>query len=409
MFLDNINTELITIKEGQPGLIVEDVGRKRSLSSIISPSVDIQGQAVASDILVALLDRPGEMNQLVSRNYPFYESIQRYIRETQGEQAWQRFQDLFYKPREKMPDRTWISCISHHLAHNSLLLTKFKDIVGYIEDVPEVMSPSFYFGTFSSSTSSSTGRRRSRRLSNRSFEFDLTEDESIIEEEPSLFTESMFTNEEQFYQQSAGYPRRRRSSCHTLQSEPHPTFVESKIDEVDEAEIDTGNDSDYLKELLRDTDDDDDEEDSDQDAHNFRTAFKEGNKNIQGLARLRDYPDIQASLSKAHPGFFRKAKQLLSLAPSSRRFSATMRRNSILEGEMPPSLVTEMDEPRLQTCTDSEDGEEKEDIIHLICITRRQQPDDVAWLDSIMEALYDWPELIDGLNDIINESLNENH
>ncbi|EIE86272.1 hypothetical protein RO3G_10983 [Rhizopus delemar RA 99-880] len=124
-----------------------------------------------------------------------------------------------------MLNHTWISCISHHLVHDTLL-TKFKDIVGYIEDMPEMISQSFYFGIFSS-TPSPSGRRRKRRLSNKTFKFDLTKDESIIEEEPSSFAE------------------------------------ESKIDEID-------------KGLLRDNDN---EEVNDQDAHSCRTTFKEGNRN----------------------------------------------------------------------------------------------------------------------------------
>jgi hypothetical protein len=94
----------------------------------------------------------------------------------------------------KTLNHTWISCISHHLVHDTLL-TRFKDIVGYIENVPVMISLYFYFGIFSSSTSSSSGRRRKRRLSNKTFEFDLTEDESITEE-PSSFAEGISTNEQ---------------------------------------------------------------------------------------------------------------------------------------------------------------------------------------------------------------------
>lgn len=95
-----------------------------------------------------------------------------------------------------MLNHTWISCTSHHLVHDTLL-TKFKDIVGYIEDVPEMISKSLYFGIFSS-TPSPSGRRRKRRLSNKTFKFDLTKDESIIEEEPSSFAEGISTNKECF-------------------------------------------------------------------------------------------------------------------------------------------------------------------------------------------------------------------
>lgn len=39
----------------------------------------------------------------------------------------------------KTLNHTWISCISHQLVHDTLL-TKFKDIVGYIENVPVTIS-----------------------------------------------------------------------------------------------------------------------------------------------------------------------------------------------------------------------------------------------------------------------------
>lgn len=49
----------------------------------------------------------------------------------------------------------------------------------------------------------------------------------------------------------------------------------------------------FLQGLLRDNDN---EEVNDQDAHSCRTTFKEGNRNVQSSARLRDYPGIQAYL-----------------------------------------------------------------------------------------------------------------
>ncbi|KAG0749805.1 hypothetical protein G6F57_004692 [Rhizopus arrhizus] len=413
MIVNDIHNELAPVREEQ--YLSEDMARKCSLSSISSPIVDIQGQAVTSDILVALLDRPAEMKQLVSRNSQFYEAIQRYITETQGEHTWKRFQDILYKPREKLPDRAWISRISHYLVHNSVLFSKFKEIVGYAEDIPETVSPPFHYRLSASSStgSSATSHRRSRRLSNKSFDFDLTEDDSIIEEEAPEVPEGMFTNEEQFYQQTAlsGQPRRRRSSCHDIYSEPHPTFVESKIDEVDEAEVENNDESDHLSELLDDNDDDNDDDDdtnNEVNLQNVNDRRKEQSSNGMDFIKLRDHPEIQTDLPKTHPAFFRKAKQLLSLAPSSRRFSATMRRNSILEDDMPSSPMTEMDEPRLQTCSDSDEEEKHGDLVRLICRTRRQQPDDIAWFNDIMEALSGWPELIDGLNDIANEVLNGN-
>ncbi|KAI9279771.1 hypothetical protein BY458DRAFT_470504 [Sporodiniella umbellata] len=399
MIVNSMNPELRSV--GEEPFLSEDFNRRCSINSLSSSVVDLQGQAVAADILVALLDRSAEIRQLVSRNCQFYESLKHYVIETQGERAWQRFQDILYKPREKLPDRVWITRISQFLVHNSVLFCKFKEIVGYTEEIPESVSPPFRLSSSSSSGSSSTtGRRRSRRFSN--FD-DWPEEENIIEEEAPEVPDGLFTNEEQFYKDST--PRRRRSSCHDLQAEPHPTFVESKIDELDEVEVESDL-SDHLSDLLES--DDDDLEDNELAKTNFQSQnrLRPTLSKEQKIIRLRDYPDVQQRLCQTHPAYFRKAKQLLSLAPSSRRFSATMRRNSIMEDEIPSSPVIEMDEPRLQTCSDSDEEEEHGSLAHLICTTRRQQPDDLAWYNNVMEALGGWPELVDGLNDILDQVLN---
>ncbi|KAG1230520.1 hypothetical protein G6F68_019282 [Rhizopus microsporus] len=119
----------------------------------------------------------------------------------------------------------------------------------------------------------------------------------------------MFTNEEQFYQQTAlsGQPRRRRSSCHDIYSEPHPTFVESKIDEVDEAEVENNDESDHLSELLDDNDDDNDDDDdtnNEVNLQNVNDRRKEQSSNGMDFIKLRDHPEIQTDLPKTHPAFF---------------------------------------------------------------------------------------------------------
>lgn len=391
-------------------------------------SIDIHGKSVSNDILVALLDRPVEMKQLAARNSQFYEAIENYITETQGNFAWQKFQDIVYKPREKLPDRTWINQISQFLAHNQVFLTKFKESVGYEDDEEDVNTtfnnvfvPPPHKLSSSTSTgsigSNSNGRRKSRRMSSVSLDFtnNNNDNDVTIEEEAPKVPEGMFANEDQFYHQ-----RRRRSSYHSIQSEPHPTFVESKIDEVDEAEIedshnkdDNGNESDHLADLLDTSSDDEDDDNNNHQAgistsQHQRSVFSKSKRNDMDLIKLRDYPEFQANLPYTHPKFFQKAKQLLSLAPSSHHFSATIRRNSILEDAMPPSPVTELDEPRFQTCleTDEEDTNGGK-LTRLVCCTRRQQPDDIAWLNGVMESLAGWPDLVDRLQDIINESLAE--
>lgn len=418
-FIDSINAHNllknkdVIQEEEEEEEVDQEVNRKCS--------IDIHGQPVSSDILVALLDRPGEMKQLVARNSQFYEALGYYISETQGEAAWKKFQEIVYKPREKLPDRSWMNQISQYLAHNPVFLSTFKETVGYEEDEDEYVSsiPS----TYKMTSSSSTGRNnssggRTRRLSSMSMGDD---DDTIFEEDPPKVPDGMFSNEDHFYQQHQQQydNRRRRSSYHSIQSEPHPTFVESKIDEIDEVEERQynndgggGDESDHLGDLL---DEEDDSSDDDHDINSDNRAKDIGagysayhrttrNYNDRDLIKLRDHPDFQANLAHTHPAFFRKAKQLLSLGESAHHFSATIRRNSILEDAMPPSPVTELEEPRFQTCCTEEPDEAEESLARLICTTRRKQPDDIAWLNGVMEALAGWPELVDRLHDIINEA-----
>ncbi|KAI7894900.1 uncharacterized protein EV154DRAFT_497342 [Mucor mucedo] len=414
-FIDHINTHNLN---NSKDVILEDE-EKESFSDEFSRkcSIDIHGQPVSSDILVALLDRPGEMKQLAARNAQFYESLEHYITETQGEAAWQKFQDLVYKPREKLPDRAWMNQISQYLVHNPIFLSRFKDTVGYENEDENlfVSAPPPHKLSTSSSTGSNSGRRRSRRLSNMSLGDILDHDEdSVLEEDAPNVPEGMFSNEDQFYQQHGN--RRRRSSYHSIQSEPHPTFVESKIDEVDEVEdrqdnYQGGDESDHLGDLLDSDSSDDDDDNRDQNRakdigagystpHHVTHTYAD-----KDLIKLREHPDFQANLPYSHPAFFRKAKQLLSLGETAHHFSATIRRNSILEDAMPPSPVTELEEPRYQTCYSEEQDDADCKLTRLICCTRRKQPDDVAWMNGVMEALEGWPELIDRLHDIINESL----
>ena len=454
-----INEELEEGQDQQQFLGQDLASDLRNCSISSTGSIDIDGQLVSSDILVALLDRPGEMKGLATRNSQFYEALEHYIAETQGNLAWQRFQDIVYKPRDKLPDRQWMNQITHFLVHSPVFLTKFKESVGYQDDEEFVSTPSTpsFVPPIKLTSSQSTGsintigsngggggggggRRRSRRLSSMSLgdalDFNDDNDTVLFDDAPKV-TEGMFASEDQFYHQcqqqnipAVGFGgRRRRSSYHSIQSEPHPTFVESKIDEVDEANIEVeareeDEDSDHLADLLDSEDDDDDENN---DANNLRimndrikdigagsstpTGKGRSSRNFcdMDLIKLRDFPNFQARLPQTHSTYFRKAKQLLSIAPSSRRFSATVRRNSILEDAMPPSPVTELDEPRFQTCSET-DGEDMDgnNLARLVCTTRKQQPDDIAWLNSIMEALAGWPELIDSLHEIVQESLEDN-
>ncbi|KAI8366393.1 hypothetical protein EDC96DRAFT_508825 [Choanephora cucurbitarum] len=440
-FLQHANTHnllstnnVINEEEEQDFYPVEDglYDDLRNCSISSTGSIDIHGQPVTSDILVALLNRPVEMKRLSARNVQFYEALERYITETQGANAWKRFQDLVYKPREKMCDRVWMNHIQQFLAHNPVFLSKFKESVGYEE--PEEQSiystansnifPPSHRPSASQSTGSNSSRRAGRRLSSKSIGDTLDyQDDTVYEDAPRV-PEGMFANEDQFYHQyqqpSSNEGRRRRASYHSIQSEPHPTFVDSKIDEVDEAnfEIAKGEESDHLADLIDSSDDDDDnDEDSTNDVRNRAKDIGAGYSTPTGrtrqyndldLVKLRDHPDVQSDLPQAHPAFFRKAKQLLSIAPSSRRFSDKIRRNSILEDAIPDSPVAELEEPRFQTCSEDEDEDKSGGpLVHIICATRNQQPDDAVWLSSILEALSGWPELIEQLHEVVQESLSK--
>lgn len=442
----NLLSEKNTINEHMDEQQEDDLSEGLRNCSISSAgSIDIYGQSVSPNILVALLDRSIEMKGLVSGNAHFFEALENYIVETQGTPAWQKFQEILYKSREKLPDRAWMNQITHYLSHNPVFLTKFKEIVGYEdEDMPSNNYTTGLAATSSQSTvsinttGSGGGRRRSRRLSSMSVGdvLDFNDEDTIHIEDAPKVPDGMFASEDQFYHQyhhqqhqqlpNGGFSRRRRSSYHSIQSEPHPTFVESKIDEVDEANIEVeerteDEESDHLADLLDSSDDGNDMDDTN-DPRNLVNRAKDigagtstptgrGHSSIgytdMDLIKLRDYPDFQASLPQTYASFFRKANQLLSVAPSSRRFSATIRRNSILEDAMPPSPVTEMDEPRFQTCSENEEHPDGGNLAQLICCTRRQQPDDIAWLNGVMEALAGWPELVDRLHDIIHESLED--
>jgi hypothetical protein len=243
----------------------------------------------------------------------------------------------------------------------------------------------------------------------------LEQEDDILYEEAPAIPDGMFSNEHQFYQQPTA--RLHSSSCHLVQSEPHPTFVDSTIDELDEAEI-VDNDSkidesDHLEDLLEEEDDDESDQEEqnisgkDKSVHHQHHRLSDTRtRDKTQLLKLRDDPYFQSRLATTHAFFFRKAKQLLAISPSSSHFIATNRRNSILEDVIPGSPITELDEPRFQTCFDEETNHG--DLTKLICCTRQKQHDDNLWLEQVMDALGDWPELIDSLHDIVDESIGNN-
>ncbi|KAG2186709.1 hypothetical protein INT44_002935 [Umbelopsis vinacea] len=93
-----------------------------------SSPIDISGQIVPDNILVALLDRDNEMKELVSRNKVFFSMLESHLHA-----SWSDFQKLLFARREQVPDAEWIQDISEYLEHAPVLLEKFKELVGYEE------------------------------------------------------------------------------------------------------------------------------------------------------------------------------------------------------------------------------------------------------------------------------------
>lgn len=269
-------------------------------------SADIRGRSIQSDILVALLDRPREMRSLVQYNAQFFDALSNYIRETQGEKAWQEFEAILFSPREEISDRDWMGAISVFLANNPVFLTKFKESVGYNEQ-----------------------------------DEDEADDED--EEDTSSDAGSLFSGETT--------PPSRRSSA----AGPY---------------------------------------------YNYQQQQRRGSTLVSDLLILRDHPDIQDNLQYSCPAFFRKAKQLMSLAPSSSKLCNAARRNSILE-EGPSGYVVDYDEPRFDVSDDAYDR-----FVEVVTTPRWRQPDDREWASEVLDSLEGWPELLDDLRDIAS-SLNE--
>ncbi len=106
--------------------------------------LDMAHERNIDQVVVRFFEATEEMKQLVSRNSQFYEAIENYITETQGNFAWQRFQEIIYKPREKLPDRMWINQIGQYLGHNPVFFSKFKETVGYEDDVENYVASPFF-------------------------------------------------------------------------------------------------------------------------------------------------------------------------------------------------------------------------------------------------------------------------
>ncbi|KAI9489098.1 hypothetical protein BDB00DRAFT_845180 [Zychaea mexicana] len=299
-------------------------------------SVDIRGQSVAPDILVALLDRPQEMRILASRNPKFYEALENYITETQGLDAWVQFQDIAYAPRDDLPDRDWMAAIAKFLKQNPVFLTKFKESVGYYDNDDE--------------------DGHSIRSDD-----DNTEDEEIATSSGGEDDFAALVQERGEFDEDSPPPRRKSSQL------MHPALVVAQ---------------DATGPQQR------------QPAHH-QQHYHSAAAQRSVLATLRDYPDIQARLPLMCPAFFRKVRQRMACPPAS-KLSSAARRNSILEDTIFEEDNGE-DNPRFSFCDQEESFECFQDAV---TTTRREQPDDQRWLHSVVESLEGYPELLDNLREI---------
>ncbi|KAG0170452.1 hypothetical protein DFQ28_002074 [Apophysomyces sp. BC1034] len=309
-------------------------------------SIDIRGQSVGSDILVALWDRPYEMAALAKRNAKFYEALEHYVKETKGKDAWDQFGELVYCSRDEVPDKEWMIALAEYLGDHPVFWSKFKESVGYSED-------------------------------NREEEQEQQELEGYHHQHYYL---GMFQGERQFYEQ---HRRGSNASSHLFATayERHPTSPCSQTiaEEEEEEEV----------------------EEEKEEKEKEEKEEKEEDNTI--WIALRDYPNIQTQLIYLKPEFFKRARQLMEVAPCSTVLSSAARRNSVLE-DQDVDVTMEHGEPRFQTCGEGQ-ADPYERFYRVSCTTRRQQPDDEAWIEELSEALDGWPELTEALKDVIDEVL----
>ncbi|KAI8987526.1 hypothetical protein BDF20DRAFT_850732 [Mycotypha africana] len=99
----------------------------------------IQAQEVPDDMLVALIDRPAEMRQLVQHNASFFEQLHQELHSNNNNGSssctWPRFENTLYCDRNILSDMEWMTRISKALSNGPPhYLSHFKMLVGYIGD-----------------------------------------------------------------------------------------------------------------------------------------------------------------------------------------------------------------------------------------------------------------------------------
>ncbi|KAI7852344.1 hypothetical protein BDC45DRAFT_514059 [Circinella umbellata] len=343
--------------EQQPDYRTSNQSERRESAGKRRSSVDIRGHSVTSDILVALLDRPQEMRMLASRNLHFYEALENYITETQGIDAWVRFQEVAYAPREDLSDRDWIAAITQFLKKNPVFLTKFKESVGYYDDDDDEVR-SDYSEEEDEIATSSGGEDQFHTL--------LEERGAPEHREGNEFDED--------------FPPPRRKSSQLM----HPSLVVGQRSPTKRGSSGRRRSSARKSSYLSPHEEEE----------------KHDHPQQQGpiLLTLREYPDIQERLNLMCPAYFHKVRQRMACPPAS-KLSSVARRNSILDDN---TILEEMnesgaEEARFSFCDQEESFEHFKDVV---CTTRRDQPDDQAWLHSVVESLDGYPELLEDLKEI---------
>ncbi|KAI8066566.1 hypothetical protein BC940DRAFT_326618 [Gongronella butleri] len=98
---------------------------------LLSPCIDIQAQRIPDTMLVALLNRPDEMQELVKRNQPFFGTLRGHL-----DTRWSSFSKTLLCSRDQMPDRAWMASIERAIHHVPGAVITFKELVGYMDDEP---------------------------------------------------------------------------------------------------------------------------------------------------------------------------------------------------------------------------------------------------------------------------------
>ncbi|KAG0243880.1 hypothetical protein BGW41_001069 [Actinomortierella wolfii] len=81
-----------------------------------------------SDMLVALFDRPTEMQALVARNSDFFKVLYTQI----DSASLANFKQVLFSSREEKCDAVWMQELASHLKEQPCVLEKFKSLVGWV-------------------------------------------------------------------------------------------------------------------------------------------------------------------------------------------------------------------------------------------------------------------------------------